>query len=403
MKILVLNAGSSSQKIRLYEIEHLLAEAPPPLWEANADWSQQRGRSELQMRRDQGEEHHEEIETTERPQVLRHMLQTLWSGNAPVITRPEEIDVVGHRVVHAGAHYSEPTTVTPALKAAIQRMQVLAPSHNQASLEGMTIAEEIFPTARQIAVFDSAFHSHMPLPAQIYPGPYEWFAQGIRRYGFHGLSHQYCARRAAQILGRDLPTLRLITCHLGNGCSLAAILHGESIETTMGFTPLEGLMMGTRSGSLDPGLLLYLLRQGGQSAEELDHTLNKASGLLGLSGISGDMRVILKARAEGNRRARLAFDVFIHRLRFHIGALLGVLGGLDALVFAGGIGEHAPAVRAAACETLGFLGLALDSARNNSSPVDEDIATADSAVRVLVVATQEDWIIAEACWHLLFR
>jgi acetate kinase len=401
MNILVFNAGSSSQKLRLYEVHnHLPATAPPPLWQADADWSQQRGKSAIVIRNAAGAEQHEELDTDERPQVLRHMLQSLWSGPARIIAAPEDIQVIGHRIVHAGPRYSQPAPVTPEMKAAIQRMQILAPAHNQAALEGIALAEELFPEVQQIAAFDSAFHQHMPLPAQIYPGPYEWFAQGLRRYGFHGLSHHYCARRAAQILGRTPDSLRLISCHLGNGCSLAAILAGTSIETTMGFTPLEGLMMGTRSGSIDPGLLLYLLRHRGYSADDLDHLLNHEAGLRGLSGLSGDMRTILQARAAGNRRARLAFDVFIHRLRFHIGAMLAILGGVDALVFTGGIGEHAPEVRAAACETLAFLGLALDAARNAASPSDEDIATPSSAVRVLVIQTQEDWMIAEACWQV---
>jgi acetate kinase len=402
MKILVFNAGSSSQKTRLYEVQAPLpAEAPPPIWEASADWSHEPGQTELVIRSASGQEERETLPTSERPAVLKHILHSLSHGSTHSINRNEEIGVVGHRVVHGGAHYSEPALITPELKATIERLQVLAPSHNRASLEAMAAVEEAFPQARQIAVFDTAFHSHMPLPAQIYPGPYEWFAQGLRRYGFHGLSHQYCARRAAQLLGRDLASLRLITCHLGNGCSLAAILGGESIETTMGFTPMEGLMMGTRSGSIDPGLLLYLLRHGGYSADDLDRILNRESGLLGISGLSGDMRTILQARAEGNRRARLAFNTFIHRLRLQIGAMLAVLGGVDALIFTGGIGEHAPDVRAAACETLGFLGLTIDPTRNANPGGDADIASPHSAVRVLVVQTQEDWMIAEACWHLL--
>ncbi|MBX5457131.1 MAG: acetate kinase [Thermogemmatispora sp.] len=402
MKILVFNAGSSSQKTRLYELQAPLpAEAPPPIWEASADWSHEPGKTELVIRSASGQEERETLPTSERPAVLKHILHSLSHSSTHSIDQNEEIGVIGHRVVHGGAHYSEPALITPELKATIEHLQVLAPAHNRASLEAIAAAEEVFPQARQIAVFDTAFHRHMPLPAQIYPGPYEWFAQGLRRYGFHGLSHQYCARRAAQLLGRDLTSLRLITCHLGNGCSLAAILGGESIETTMGFTPMEGLMMGTRSGSIDPGLLLYLLRHAGYSADDLDRILNRESGLMGISGLSGDMRIILQARAEGNRRARLAFNTFVHRLRLQIGAMLAVLGGIDALVFTGGIGEHAPEVRAAACETLGFLGLAIDPSRNADPGGDADIASPHSAVRVLVVQTQEDWMIAEACWRLI--
>ncbi|MCX7592653.1 MAG: acetate/propionate family kinase, partial [Fischerella sp.] len=239
-----------------------------------------------------------------------------------------------------------------------------------------------------------------PLPAAIYPGPYEWYEQGIRRYGFHGINHQYCAQRAAQLLGRDLNSLRLITCHLGNGCSLAAVRAGKSIDTTMGFTPLEGLMMGTRSGSVDPGILIYLLRKG-IDVDRLDEILNRSSGLKGISGLSADMRSIQSAITEGNSRAQLAFDMFIHRLRSHIGSMLAVLGGLDAIVFTAGIGENHALTRTAACEAFAFLGLKLDEAKNQASPKDRDIATADSAVRVLVIPAEEDWAIAKESWHLL--
>jgi acetate kinase len=318
-----------------------------------------------------------------------------------VLAHPSDLDVVGHRVVHGGPEYSQSAKVTPAVKDAIKRWASIAPVHNPANLEGIEVLERILPSVPQVAVFDTAFHSQMPLPAVVYPVPYEWFEQGIRRYGFHGISHQYCAQRAAQLLGKDLEPLRLITCHLGNGCSLAAIFLGRSIDTTMGFTPLEGLMMGSRSGSVDPGLLLYLQRQKGYSAEQLDTTLNKASGLQGVSGVSNDMRELLHAMAQGHTRARLAFDIFVYRLRLYIGAMLAALGGIDALVFTGGIGEHSPDVRTGACEAFGFLGLKLDAQKNAQSPTDQDIATADSAVRVLVIATQEDWEIAKECWKVV--
>jgi acetate kinase len=252
----------------------------------------------------------------------------------------------------------------------------------------------------QAVVFDTAFHTQMPEMAAVYSGPYEWLQQGIRRYGFHGISHQYCAARAAELLNRNLKDLRLLTCHLGNGCSLAAIRGGRSVNTTMGFTPLDGLMMGSRSGSIDPGLLLHLLRQPDYSVDRLDRILNQESGLQGISGISTDLREILAAMAQGNARAQLAFDAYVHSLGCHIVAMLASLGGLDALVFAAGIGEHAAAVRAAACEAFGFLGLKLDPERNAQSRSDWDIAAPDSKVRVLVIHTQEDWEIARECWKL---
>ncbi len=399
MNILVLNAGSSSQKSRLYKLSSLPDQPLSPLWEADADWSEYQGKTELAITA-HNQTSKEELSTTSRAEVMQHLLNTLWSGPYKVISHPSDIHIVGHRVVHGGPDYRQSTSITPAVKAAIKHWAIAAPAHNPANLEGIEAVEQILPSVPQVAVFDTAFHSHMPLAAAVYPGPYAWFEQGIRRYGFHGISHQYCAQRAAYLLGKDLASLRLITCHLGNGCSLAAIQNGISIDTTMGFTPLEGLMMGSRSGTVDPSILIYLLQQQSSSAEQLDTTLNKDSGLKGISGISSDMRDILRAMAEGNTRATLAFDIFVHRLRYFIGAMLAVLGGVDALVFAGGIGEHSAEVRARACEGFGFLGLKLDPEKNAQSPIDQDIATGDSQVRVLVIATQEDWEIAKECWKI---
>jgi acetate kinase len=235
----------------------------------------------------------------------------------------------------------------------------------------------------------------------LYPLPYEWTAAGIQRYGFHGTSHKYCAHRAAEILGRDINSLKLITCHLGNGSSLTAIKNGRSIDTTMGFTPLEGLMMGTRCGSIDPQILIYLMQQKGYAASDLDRILNKESGFLGVSGISADLRQVEAAIATGNERAKLAREIFLHRLQTSIGAMLANLGGLDALVFTAGIGENSAEVRTAACEPFAWLGLKLDETKNHNRPVDQDIATADARVRVVVVHTQEDWAIAQECFRLM--
>jgi len=241
----------------------------------------------------------------------------------------------------------------------------------------------------------------LPLSAAVYPGPYEWFEHGIRRYGFHGVNHQYCASRAASLLGRELRSLRIVTCHLGNGCSLSAIQEGRSIDTTMGFTPLEGLMMGTRSGSIDPGILTYLIHQGGLAPSRIDDVLNKESGLLGISGISEDMREILAAMKRDNSRAKLAFDIYVHRLQAGIGAMVAALGGIDVLVFSAGVGENSPEVRKAVCGQLGFLGLKLDEAANAHKPPDAEIAAPTSTVRVLIVRAQEDWAIARECWQLM--
>jgi acetate kinase len=400
MKILVLNAGSSSQKSRLYEIlDHPSITPPTPLWAADMNWMQQKGVAELKITAN-GQTTTQELPTEALSNTIEPMLKTLWSGKTQVIAQPTDIAIVGHRVVHGGPHYHQSVLITPDVKAEIQRLAEFAPLHNPENLKGIEEAERILGNVAQIAVFDTAYHSHLPPETMIYPGPYHWFEQGIRRYGFHGISHQYCGRRGAQIVGRDLTSLRIVNCHLGNGCSLAAIRSGQSIDTTMGLTPLEGLMMGTRSGSIDPSILLYLQREHGYSAAQLDQILNKESGLKGISGVSGDMRQILQAIKEDNQRAELALSMYVYRLRYFIGAMIASLGGIDVLTFTGGVGENAAEVRAKTCEAFRFLGLQLDQIKNAVSPVDQDIATAESAVRILIVHTEEDWEIARECWHI---
>lgn len=402
MKILVLNAGSSTQKSCLYEITDDLPALPPvPLWEGKVDWSHQQGVAEIKVETVTGKKLAEEIATDSQSEVMAHLLNTISQGSTKVISQLNEIDVVGHRVVHGGKDYRESVVITQKVKDAIASLANLAPAHNPANLAGIEAVENILGEVKQVAVFDTAFHRNMPDAAAIYPGPYDWVEQDIIRYGFHGISHQYCSQRAADILGKDLHSLRLITCHLGNGCSLAAIKNGHSVDTTMGFTPLDGLMMGNRSGSVDPGILIYLLRKGNYTIEELDNILNKGSGLSGISGISGDMRQIKAAITSGEIRAQLAFDIYVHRLRSSIGAMLGSLGGLDALVFTAGVGENVPEIRQAACEAFEFLGIKIDIDKNTSKPVDENIATSDSVVKVLVIHTQEDWQIARECYKLL--
>lgn len=399
MKILVLNAGSSSQKSCLYELNDVLPDRPlQPLWEAQIDWTHQQGKAELKVKTAKGVQVEEEIASESRKDAISRMLETLWQGKTQVIENLNEIDIVGHRVVHGGQDYQQSTLISPDVKKAIARLSLFAPVHNPVNLEGIEIIENILPNVPQIAVFDTAFHSQLSPAAFVYPGPYEWLENGIRRYGFHGISHQYCARRAAEIMNRNLADLRLINCHLGNGCSLAAIRAGVSVDTTMGFTPLEGLMMGSRSGSIDPGIIIHLLKQSDLTAEKLDDMLNRNSGLKGISGVSGDLRQIGEAITQGNQRAQLALDIYIHRLRAGIGAMLASLGGLDALIFTAGVGENSAIVRSAACEAFGFMGLKLDGEKNQHSPVDEDIAAVDSAVRVVVIHTQEDWEIARECW-----
>jgi acetate kinase len=400
LKILILNAGSSSQKSRLYEIVgHPSSTAPTPLWAADASWTPKKGVAELKITAN-GQTITQELPTKELSNTIEPMLKTLWGGKTQVITQPTDIDIVGHRVVHGGPQYYQNVLITSDVKAEIQRLASFAPLHNPENLKGIETVERILANIPQVAVFDTAYHRHLPQETMVYPGPYSWFELGIRRYGFHGISHQYCARRSAQIVKRDIKSLRIVNCHLGNGCSLAAIRAGQSIDTTMGFTPLEGLMMGTRSGSIDPSILFYLQREHGYSAAQLDQILNKESGLKGISGIAGDMRQVLQAIKEGNQRAKLALSMYVYRLRYFIGAMIASLEGIDVLTFTGGVGENSPEVRAKTCEAFSFLGLQLDQTKNATSPPDQDIATPQSAVRVLVVHTEEDWEMARECWHI---
>jgi acetate kinase len=400
MKILVLNSGSSSQKSCVYEIGDTLPDSPlSPIWEGKIEWDG--GCAKLRVRASAGHEQTEEVQSADRAEAMRHLLRALTSGSATILKDKSEIGVAGHRIVNGGAQYARPAEITQGVKKTIEEMAEFAPLHNRAGLEGIRMIEETFGSVPQVAVFDTAFHRGMPDAATVYPGPYEWVERGIRRYGFHGINHQYCAERAAQLLKRELNDLRLVTCHLGNGCSLAAIRDGRSVDTTMGFTPLEGLMMGTRSGSVDPGILTYLMREQKLTGEQLDELLNKKSGLMGISGLSSDMRRIVEAMKQGNARAKLAFDIFAHRVRAGAAAMVASLGGIDALVFTAGIGENSPEVRSAVCAHLGFLGLALDTAKNQTSRDDGDISMRESKVRVLVLRAQEDWAIAKECWQLL--
>jgi acetate kinase len=399
MKILVLNSGSSSQKSCLYEVGDSVPDDPLPyLWEGKIEWDGEV--TEIALKNGKGAVRKERTKAGSRAEAVEQLLANLWEGDTRAISAPSEIDLVGHRVVHGGPHYEDPVLITREVKAAIAKVSAFAPLHNQAELEGMEIIEKLLGPVPQIAVFDTGFHRKMPLSAAVYPGPYEWFLDGIHRYGFHGINHQYCAGRAARLLDKKLNSLKLVSCHLGNGCSLAAIRDGYSVDTTMGFTPLEGLMMGTRSGSVDPGILTYLMKQKGLSGRRLDEILNKESGLLGISGISGDVRQILAAVKAGHERAKLAFDMYVHRLQSAIGAMIAVLGGVDAVIFTAGVGENSPEVRAATCEKFGYVQLKLDPDKNLSASSDQDIAGADSSVRVMVIHAQEDWAIAQSCWNL---
>jgi acetate kinase len=333
--------------------------------------------------------------------VLKDLLATLWSGESRSIASAAEINAVGHRVVHGGPRFHDPILISNDVYSALTGLSQFAPLHIQSELQGMQTIVDLLGDVPQVAVFDTGFHRQMPLVAQTYPGPYEWFEQGIRRYGFHGINHQYCSTRAAQLIAKDLKSLKIVSCHLGNGCSVTGIRAGRSVDTTMGFTPLDGLMMGTRSGSVDPGILIFLMRQYGLDADQIDDMLNKKSGLLGISGLSGDMRDVLAGIHRGDERAKLAFDLYVHRLRTAIGGMAAVLEGLDVLVFTAGVGENSPEVRAATCKALDFLGVAIDPNRNNKvALLDADISNPESRVKVLVIRAAEDWAIAEECWKL---
>ncbi len=310
------------------------------------------------------------------------------------------IDAVGHRVVHGGARFTDAVLIDDTVRAAIQDLVDLAPLHNPAALNGIDAAQAVLHGVPQIAAFDTAFHATLPETAFTYPLPWQWTqTYGARRFGFHGLSVSYAVHRTEALLGR-LPH-RLLVCHLGAGCSLTAVRDGRSIDTSMGFTPLEGVMMGTRAGSLDPGLIIYLLERKGLSAADLDLALNEQSGLLGVSGVSADMREVLDGAAHGSSRAALAYAVFVHRLIRVAGGLIAVLGGLDAIVFTAGIGEHSAKVRQDVATALAFLSLALDEARNEAGSGDRDIAATSSAVRALVMEAREDLAILAAVRRLL--
>lgn len=399
MKVLVLNAGSSSQKSCLYDLNDPLPINPPDaIWEAQIDWTAQSGKAVLKIKAS-GTTLESEIGSTDRATDTLQMLKTLSEGETKVIQQTGDIDIVGHRIVHGGQHYRQSVRINQTVKAAIADLARFAPLHNPANLQGIEAIEQSLGEVPQVAVFDTAFHATLPPAASIYPIPYEWYEKGVQRYGFHGISHQYCANRAAQLLGRELKDLKLITCHLGNGCSLAAVQNGQSIDTTMGFTPLEGLMMGSRSGSVDPGVVLYLMREGNYTVDEVEQILNKKSGLLGISGISSDLRQVVSSQTERSTRA---IDTYIHRLRSGIGSMLANLGGLDAIVFTAGVGENSALIRSRTCEAFRWLGVEIDSEKNQSEPIDQDISARSSKVRILVIHTQEDWAIAQECWTLSY-
>ena len=380
-KILVCNAGSSSFKFSLFDAQEEVL-----LADGGIDWI--RKPTQLVFRRIDQPEIRQELKLEKHADAAAWILEDLQAGPSPALHSREELLAVGHRVVHGGERYDCAVLITPEVKRTIEELTELAPLHNPASLAGIRAAEQALPGIPQVATFDTAFHATLSEAAQTYAVPRKWTREWrIRRYGFHGLSHSYCAGQAPEILGRQ--NLRLVIAHLGNGASISAVRNGVCVDTSMGFTPLEGLVMGTRSGTVDPGILLYVLERKGLDGDALDKALNSESGLLGLSGISSDMRRIL-AELPHNPDARLAVEVYVHRIVQTIGAMAAVLGGIDALVFTAGVGERSAEIRKRVCEKLKYLGLELDPAANENCQPDTDITLPASKARILVIATRED-------------
>jgi len=320
-----------------------------------------------------------------------------------IISSIDELDAVGHRVVHGGAKFDQPTLITQEVIETIRLLEPLAPLHNPANLDGIEIIQKLHPSLPQVAIFDTAFHQSMPKEAYIYPIPYYLYEdRDIRRYGFHGTSHLYLSKKVAQILGRDIASLNLITLHLGNGSSATAIQDGKSIDTSMGFTPLEGLMMGSRSGDIDPAIIPYLSKDLG--IDEVDRVLNKESGLLGISGIS-DMREVSKRASKGDEKSQLALDMFVYRIKKYIGAYSVVLGRVDAIVFSGGIGENSPEIREAICRELELsIGIEIDIDKNRAKKnIDRDIHQSDSKIKLFVIKTDEEFEIAIQTQEVVMR
>jgi acetate kinase len=383
MHILLLNAGSSSLKCTLMESTNRAIVAG-----SLADWAGPVTR--YQYAGPDGKEHIENVPWKGHADAVPRILYDLMHAQPVALSKGSALAGVGHRVVHGG-QFTSSVRITPEIRSRITALADLAPLHNPPSLATLAAAEAGLPGVPQVAVFDTAFHATLAPEAWTYPIPANWTRDwGIRRFGFHGLSHAYCSRRAAELLGRPAEGLRLVICHLGHGCSASAVHGGRCIDTTMGFTPLEGLMMGTRSGSIDPSIVLHVQQHHGLTAEQVEAALNHQSGLLGVSGISGDMRQVLAAAGAGHQQAQLALAVYAHRIRQAIGALAVTMGGIDALVFTAGVGEHAHQVRKTACAGLDCLGLELDAQANASCRPDADVACRGSRARILVIATRED-------------
>jgi len=382
LAILVLNAGSSSLKFALFDDDAGKASSS-----GEVDWKGQGKPASLTLREGDGPGREQDCDASDPASAARLAIEAVGD--------PSAIKAVGHRVVHGGLKFRESIRIDDSIEADLDHLAELAPLHNPPAIAGIDAAKRALPGVPQFAAFDTSFFANLPRSVATYAIPHAWTDDwGIRKFGFHGISHSYCLGRAGEILGRDPKALRLIVCHLGNGCSASAIRGGVAIDTTMGYTPVDGLMMGTRSGTVDPGVLTHVIGHRGLSADQVDRALNHESGLLGVSGVSGDYRKVEEAAGSGDERAKLALEIYAGRVRSTIGAFAATLGGLDALVFAAGVGEHSATLRAAACEGLDFLGVRLDPTKNQAQPKDADIAPAGSPARVLVIHTEEELMIA---------
>jgi len=335
--------------------------------------------------------------------AIRLIIGALLDERHGVIRDLSEIGAVGHRVVHGGEKYAKSVKLNDEVMEGLAECTKLAPLHNPANIDGINACRALMPNTPMVAVFDTAFHQTMPEVAYIYPLPYYLYTDyGIRKYGFHGMSHKFVSARAAEMMDKDIKSLKLITCHLGNGASVCAIKNGESVETSMGFTPLEGIAMGTRCGSVDPAILTYIMKELKLTIDEANDLINKKSGILGVSGVSNDFRdVEAAAMKDGNKRAQLAIDIFCYKVKTFIGAYAAVMGGVDAIIFTAGLGENSPRTRVQICNGLEFLGAFIDKSKNNVVGKDAELSMDDSKIKILVIQTNEELVIARDTIELI--
>ncbi|MFL0246980.1 acetate/propionate family kinase [Candidatus Clostridium stratigraminis] len=390
MKILVVNCGSSSLKYQLIDMVNETALAKGLVERIGMDGS-------ILTQKVEGKEKYIIKEAMpSHKDAIKLVLGALVDKNNGVISDMTEISAVGHRVVHGGEKYSNSVLIDEVVMKALEDCAKLAPLHNPPNITGINACRELMPNTPMIAVFDTAFHQSIPEYAYIYPLPYELYKeQGIRKYGFHGTSHRYVSQVAAEMMGKDIKDLKIITCHLGNGASIAAIEGGKSVETSMGFTPLEGIAMGTRSGSIDPAIITFLMTELNYSIDEVNNIINKKSGVLGISGVSSDFRDIEdEAWKNNNKQAQLALDVFYYKVKKFIGSYTAVMNGVDCLVFTAGLGENSPETREAVCANLDYLGIKLDPSKNKVRGKAVDLSPEDSKVKVFVIPTNEELMIA---------